>query len=190
MRDSIPHVVIVHGTMGNPDGNWFPWLSKELRQLCVKVSVPRFPTPQGQNLKNWLGTLQREVGELKSQDILIGHSIGAAFVLRILENQKTPISAAFLVAGFTNELGLPEFDPYNRTFLEGDFAWGSIRTAARHFKLYHGDDDPYVPLALGKEVSQNLLVDLTVIEGGGHLNASSGYLEFKQLFLDVGKILE
>jgi hypothetical protein len=39
--------VIIHGTKGSPEGNWFPWLADFLRQQHAEVVVPRMPTPEG-----------------------------------------------------------------------------------------------------------------------------------------------
>ena len=42
--------LIFHGTMGSPNGNWFPWLQSELISKGWDVDVPAFPTPEGQSL--------------------------------------------------------------------------------------------------------------------------------------------
>jgi predicted alpha/beta hydrolase family esterase len=45
------NIFIIHGSYGNPDENWFPWLKKELEQEGHKVFVPKFPTPEDQSLR-------------------------------------------------------------------------------------------------------------------------------------------
>ena len=48
------NAIIIHGTYGNPDENWFPWLKIELEKIGYQVYVPTFPTPENQNLEAWL----------------------------------------------------------------------------------------------------------------------------------------
>ena len=36
-------VVIIHGSYGKPEENWFPWLAEEVRKLGHSATVPTFP---------------------------------------------------------------------------------------------------------------------------------------------------
>ena len=174
-------IVIIHGTYGKPDINWFPWLKEELSYLGVNARVPAFPSHQYQNISAWRDTFRDQVGSLHSDMILIGHSLGAGFVLNLLEQSEAQISASFFVAGFTGKLGLPEYDPPNETFVCRPFDWGKIRDNAGQAFVLHGDNDPYVPLDRGENLAHNLQVPLTVINNGGHLNSESGWSQFPLL---------
>ena len=176
-------VSITHGTRGSPDGNWFPWISSELKNIGHKVICPRYPTPEKQSLNNWLAVFDEKFGfkNLDNNTVLIGHSIGAAFALRLLCKATAPVKACFLVSGFTRDLGIPEFDELNSSFIKNDFNWDHIHRSAEKIFIYHSDNDPYVPLELSKELASNLDSEITLIPGGGHLNADSGFTNFPQL---------
>lgn len=172
---------IIHGTKSSPQGNWFQDVASQLAKHDFQSFVPQFPTPDGQSLDNWFAYFGAIVGELDSESIIIGHSVGAVFALRLLERLDAPIAAVVLVAGFTGELGLPEYDKLNSSFVAGAFDWKKIRSNAAQFICMSGDNDPYVPFQQGKEIADSLGVDHLVIESGGHLNAEFGYTKFPQL---------
>lgn len=174
--------MIVHGAYGHPGENWFPWLKKELELAGCRVVVPQFSTPQ-QHLEQWMETAERQ--RLPPDAILIGHSIGATFLLAYLEKHQA--MAAFLVSGFVGPLGL-ELDPINKEIAERDFQWENIRHNCRRRLIFHGDNDPYVPLAKAEEIANHLHTPLTVIPGGGHLNASAGFTRFDALLDAVKKL--
>lgn len=175
-------VVIIHGSFGSPEENWFPWLARQIDSLGYKVIVPRFPTPEGQNLDKWKEVFREQVGNVDEHTILIGHSVGVGFVLNLLEDQAAvPITATFLVAGFLGELGLPEFDPIISTFVCKNFDWQRIKQNAGSITVLHGDNDPYASLAKGQEIADALSAPLTIVPGGGHLNSESGYSTFPLL---------
>jgi hypothetical protein len=88
-------IFIFHGAYGHPGENWFPWLKAELEKLGATVIVPKFPTPADQSLESWMNVVG--LYQIGPNDVLIGHSIGAALAMKILEEHK--VKAAFLVAG-------------------------------------------------------------------------------------------
>ena len=82
------YAIIIHGTAGNADENWFPWLKKELKKYGYEVIVPQFPTPENQSPENWLKVFENYNNEkyINEDTLLIGHSLGGGFLLWVLEN--------------------------------------------------------------------------------------------------------
>lgn len=101
------NVFIIHGTGASPEINWFPWLKKELEKLGCKVFVPIFPTPENQSLESWLMVFDKYKRYLDEDSIVVGHSLGPAFLLSVLENLDKQIRASFFVAGFIGFLNNP-----------------------------------------------------------------------------------
>lgn len=177
--------LIIHGAFGSPQGNWFPWLKRELEKDGWKVKVPTFPTPEGQSLSAWQKIAESELVGVDAQNtVLVGHSIGAALALRLAEITKLPYKALFLVSPFLKKINLPDLDAINATFYEHQYDWAKIISNAGRIHSFAGDNDPYVPLGHSEEVALNAKSDLVVIKEGGHLNAEFGYDKFP-LLLDA-----
>jgi predicted alpha/beta hydrolase family esterase len=176
-------VIVLHGAYGGPDTNWFPWLDAELQRAAIEVVRPRFPTPEGQSLESWCQTYDRAVKPLASApSILVGHSLGAAMALRLVERAVEPFSGLFLAAGFVGALGLPAYDSINASFFEKPFDWNKIRERkGSACGSWAGDDDPYVPLQLSQELADHINVPLEVLSGGGHLSDETDFTSFPQL---------
>lgn len=179
---------IIHGAKGSPNSNWFNAISPELKSDGFEVFIPQFPTPQGQTLENWLNHFHSQVGKMDQDSLLIGHSVGAVFVLRLLEKLESPISTAVLVSGFTGTLGLPEYDNLNESFISEPFNWNQIRRNAKHFICFNGENDPYVPFEQGQAIADSLGVKNHVIKDGGHLNSEFGFSTFPQLLSELTKV--
>jgi predicted alpha/beta hydrolase family esterase len=112
-------VIIVHGAYGHPFENWFNWMKTELESLGIECFVPQLPTPNGQKLKNWLQLFNSTVSPMVTHDtILIGHSLGAAFLLRWLEQANQSVSTTILAGSFTGTVGIQKFDKINESFFE------------------------------------------------------------------------
>jgi uncharacterized protein len=181
--------LIIHGTKGNSKENWIPWLVEEFNYLNIKSVVPDFPTPENQNLENWLAVFEKTKTNLDENSIVIGHSLGVAFLLSVLERQEKTIAGAYFISGFTGVLQNPEFDNLNRTFVEKDFDWQKIKKQCSKFRIIHSDNDPYVPLVMAKELADNLKSELIVVPDAGHFNSDSGFQAFPLLLELIKKDL-
>jgi len=185
---------IIHGSYGNPKENWFPWLKQELEKLGHNVFVPEFPTPKNQSLENWMFEFQDGMyyDMVDEDSVFIGHSLGPAFILSLLEKIEIPkpIKSCFFVSGFIGSLNKSEFDKINKTFTEKEFNWDKIKKNCKKFKMYHSDNDPYVPLEKAKELAKKLECELKVIKGAGHFNEKAGYTKFELLLQNIKGVLK
>ena len=182
-------VLIFHGTAGNPNRNWFPWLKDKLEEKGYRVAVPKFPTPEGESLTSWLKVLQNYNKLIGEETIIIGHSKGGLFGLRVFEKLQKPVYATFLVSapvGIKPILYYKEDAAFSNGF---EFDWDTIQNNSKHFTVYHSDTDPYVCLDNGKELAKKLGVTLQFIPNAGHLNAKSGYIKFDRLLKDIEAVL-
>lgn len=176
---------LIHGSYGHPENNWFPWLKTKLIEQGWNVIVPKFPTPEGQNLPTWMEVFEPYLPKLDDQTIMIGHSLAPAFILSILEKIDRHIVAAFMVAGFTGLLNDSRFDPIIHTFTEKNFNWPKIHQNCPKFYLFHSDNDPFVPLAKGQELAKSLGSELVTIPNAGHFNTDAKYFKFPQLLEQI-----
>ena len=176
---------IIHGSFGHPEENWIPWLKTELESKGYEVKVPAFPCGEEQNFDNWMEVIRPYLSEMSEETVLVGHSIGPAFILAVLEQLETPVRKAVLVSGFLGLLGNETFDEVNKTISAREFDWEKVRGNAGEFVMLHGSDDPYVPPAKSVELGGHLGVTPIMIENGGHLNEAAGFTEFPQLLKEV-----
>jgi len=188
---NMSNIFIFHGTEGYPEENWFPWMKQELEQKGNKVFVPQFPSPPivPSKISEWLEVLKDYKKYIDEDTILIGHSLGGVFTLRILEKLNHPVKAVFLIG---TPIGVKPILNYDRdsSFSGFKFDWDSIKNKANHFTVFQSDTDPYVSLENGQELAKHLNVELDFVPNAGHFNAKAGYLKFEKLRDKVLEVLE
>lgn len=175
------HFIIHYGCYGHAGENWFPWLQTELERRGHRVTIPALPTPEGQNLANYLQIYPRLVQAVDGDTVFIGHSLGCAFTLRLLERPGASVRATVLAAGFLHRLGIPRFDPLIESFVRDPFDFEIIRRRAGAVHVFQGTDDPYVPDDEGEALAAALHAPLSRVRRGGHLNAEAGMQRFPAL---------
>lgn len=181
---------IIHGTEGYPEENWFPWLKQELEELGHNVFVPQFPSPPvvPSKISEWFEVWKDYEKDIDENTVIIGHSLGGIFSLRVLEKLKDPIFAAYFVG---TPVGVKPILNYDRdsSFSGFNFNWPAIKNKAKHFSVYQSDDDPYVSLGNGEELAKQLGIKLSFVPNAGHFNKRAGYLKFEKLKSDILSII-
>lgn len=201
-------IFIIHGSFGHPKGNWFPWLKKQLESTGHEVYVPKFPiedyekfsrgVERGevkesnvQTLNSWFEIFKGFIKKIDKNTIFIAHSLGPAFVLRVLERIDVEVRACIFVSGFIGMLGNPIFDAVNKSFFTKPFDWKRIKQNCKMFHVIASDNDPYVPFRLLESFAKKLNTTLMVIKGGEHLNKEAGYKQFPEILSMIkGKIMK
>lgn len=176
------NILIFHGTEGYPEENWFPWLKEQLEDLGHAVYVPQFPSPPVIPAKiiEWFDVLKNYDKYIDENTIIVGHSLGGVFTLRILEKLQNPIYTAVFVG---TPIGIKPILNYDRdkSFSGFDFNWKSISKNAQNFLVFQSDNDPYVSLGNGEELAKKLDVHLNFVPNAGHFNIKAGYTKFELL---------
>ncbi len=181
-------VFIIHGTEGYPEENWFPWLKERLQEFNYKVFVPQFPTPKNQDPEHWFEVFKDYEKYLDNNTIIVAHSGGCAFLLRLLESIKVKIKAAVFVAPPVGVLPIKYYEA-DRPFIENPFDWKKIRNSSSNFLVFHSEDDPFICIGNGEKLAKELSVDLIRLKNAGHFNAKAGYLKFDLLMEKLKPIL-
>ena len=169
--------IIVHGVYASPEANWFPWLKKELENRGYECLVPKFPTPLDQSLESWLRVFSGYESKINEDTVLIGHSLGASFIINYLEKTSKKVKATYLIAPFHKLLG-NQYDEINKTFVGKEFNWEKIKSSCNKFFVFASDNDKYIPPEVTNDIVEKLDAEFNVVPNGGHLNKESGYEEF------------
>jgi predicted alpha/beta hydrolase family esterase len=130
-------VIIFHGTGGNPDVAWYPWLSKQLESRGYIVERPFYPGINEEPISEFLPKVLAN-HKFDENTVIIGHSGGAPLILSILENIDVVISQAFLVAGYST---LPNTS--TEPVLQESYNWGKIKSHVKDIYFINSTNDPY-----------------------------------------------
>lgn len=198
--------LIMHGSYGSPEENWFRWLEKELVSLGHTVILEQFPSDNWddiikigndkrdsytaiQTLTSWgKYFVDHILPKIKDEEIgFIGHSIAPIFMLHMLDRYDFKLKQAVFVSPFFNIPDAPsvwQFYPVNKTFYNYNFNFDKIKSQISKSYVVYGDNDPYVPATEPPLFAEKLGAKIHVVPGGGHCGGI-----FKQfpLLLEITK---
>lgn len=160
-------IILVHGYKASPQTNFWPWLKRELTDRRFEVLMPELPTPETPDRDVWTKALLEAVGPLSDQDIVVGHSLGGAAALRLLEAAEARTTPHACVLVSTPWLIKDEkFSGFFLTDLDHDV----LMWRASKFVVVHAKDDKVIPLAHADRYAQVFHAELVAPEAGGHFD--------------------
>lgn len=175
--------IVLHGSFGSKDGNWFPWLKEQLENKNLKVDVPQMPVGVGkQNYENW----SKEFNKLKINEdtTIIAHSIAPVFVCKYLINNKIKVKKLIFVCGFNNYLGInEEYDSVNEPMYLDNLE--DIKKYCNDIVCFYSDNDPYVKYEVEKNFADNVANRQYIIKNWWHINSESGFFEFQDILKEL-----
>ena len=174
---------IIHGSFGNPFGNWFGWLHDFIASENKDVYVPDFPVGVGvQNYDNWSNLLKcyLAVDLINENTTIIAHSIAPVFISKFLVENKIKVKKLIFVCGFNNYLGInEEYDNVNRTMYFDNLE--DIKNYAEEIICFYSDNDPYVKYEVEKDFAEKVSTIQILIPNAGHINSESGFDTFENI---------
>ena len=183
--------LIVHGLMGHPKENWFPWLKENLEKTGWHVSVPALPNPNHPIPEEWSKILRQNFPE---NGVIVGHSLGVPAVLDLIQKVSKKIDTLVLIAPVNprqNWDNLKEKFPHAdwdacRKFAEINFDWEKIKSLTNKIIIYYSNNDKFISASSVEYYKKNLpKATFKFCPGAGHFNASANILEFPELFEDI-----
>lgn len=130
--------IIFHGTDCKPTDFWYPWLGEQLKKRGYKIEIPNYPDINHEPIATFLPKIL-ENHSFDDQTTIIGHSAGGPLLLSILENVKTTLPQAVLVAGYSYRLPGEETDPV----LQDEYDWPKIKQHVLDIVFINSTNDPW-----------------------------------------------
>ncbi|VVC00619.1 Serine hydrolase [uncultured archaeon] len=178
-------VFLIHGWGSSPQDGWKPWLKRELEKRGLEAYVPQMPDTNTPKMDAWLAKMKEVVGKVDENTFFVGHSLGSVAIPRYLESlaEGEVAGGAVLVAGFSDDLGIPEI----KNFFPRPLEWAKIKSQCKKFIAIHSDNDYYVALKYGEEFREKLGAKLIIMHDHFHFSSADG---FKKLPVLLESILE
>lgn len=176
--------VILHGTNGSPQTNWFSWLKSVLGQHGYEVWVPDLPNNHTPNRHAYNDFLFSHDWDF-TNNLIVGHSSGAVSILNLLSDERCPAISAGVLVGAWAHMEKTDLDreQFKDLFPEDGFDFTKLKTKTKQFVFVHGSDDPWCPISQARYLCQQLDGEIHVIEGGEHFSLMNNpkWHEFPQL---------
>jgi len=169
--------LILHSWFGHPEDNWYPWLKGELEKKGYEVWCPEIPTMPTNNPD--METMLKFILEKNFVDndtIVIGHSLGSVLAMRLAE--RTVFKKGILFAAWDYNDLTPEHQSFWQTMMDHKKILGNVG----EWVLPLSENDPYVTIAIAKEVAARLNGIVKEVGKKGHfLTKDDGVKEVPEI---------
>lgn len=164
--------LILHGTCDKEEffdanmpplsnAHWFPWLQKQFLCHNFLCQTPEMPNPFNPNYKEWLKTFENFYN--KDVKIIVGHSAGAGFMLKYLQqNPKIKLDKLILVAPWL------DIEKECADFLGFQMKNDALNNIKEIYLFYSTDDEKSILDSVDKILSHYKNIKVHSFENKGH----------------------
>lgn len=179
-------VLILHGIHGHAGKHWMQWLYDRLSENGFDVMMPDLPNSTDPSYLDWIPFIQKIFSKFNHDElsdlIVVGHSMGVPAALEVIQDLSFPIKALYSIAGFYKDYG----SELNRNFMSSlSINIVKAKNNIQNSFVIFGDDDPYVPQDILKELAIGLGVEPIILKKAGHVNSDTGYVKFESLLDEI-----
>lgn len=178
------NMMIIHGTWGNGEGNWFPWMRTHMSSAGVDAVSPTLPDARMPNYEARMSFLENNYQKyMASSSIVIGHSSGAGTALHIAQNKK--IDQLILVDPvlyvdkeykpiLANAFNQETADAMDALYNSHPINWDLVKKNVRKITVVFGENDPYLPKQMAPFAEKQFgKENVHVMKGKAHFSAGT-----------------
>ncbi len=146
---------------------WKPWIAEQMTDTATDVLLPSFPNDSNAVFDEWAIYFEKLIPFFGDDVHLVGHSLGAMFLAKYLQDHPTEqkIRQLVLISGGYDD------DSYEDLGSFGVASATNLPQSAEEIHLFHSQDDPVVPFAeLAKFQADLPNAQSHVFENRGHFN--------------------
>ena len=182
--------IIVHGSNSTEEDSktgksenlrhWEPWLKRKLEENKIKTSNELYPQDWLPDYNKWKDLFERN--EINKNTTLVGHSTGAAFIIRWLVENNVKVDKVILVAP-----SIVNTDKSKMLSRLKDFEYDSrLKEKFNEIIVFYSDNDDEDIIESAKQVHKRLGGKLIHIKGMDHFCFSDMKTEeFPELFKNI-----
>jgi len=169
--------LILHAWFQNPNLNWYPWLKNELEKKEYEVWVPELPTmPTDKPDMETMLKFILEKNFVDNDTIVIGHSLGSVLAMRLAE--RIGYKKGILFAAWDYN----DLTPAHQSFWQTMMDHKTILSNVEEWVFPLSENDPYVTIAIAKEVAARLNGKVIEVGKKGHfLSKDDGVTEVPEI---------
>ena len=182
-------VFIIHRWDGNPEGDWYTSVKKDLEKQGFDVIVPSMPETSAPNIDAWVGHLKKIVKSVDEDTFFIGHSIGCQTILRYLATlPQCKVGGIVFVAGWFTLQGLEDevSAKIAKPWLTIPIDFKKVKEKTENITVFLSDNDPFVNLEENKSLyKKNLNAKVIIKKGMGHFTKDEGTTTLPEVVSEI-----
>lgn len=180
--------LMLHWWWGDSEGNWFPWLKKEIEFKMDEVFIPNLPSTQNPVIEQQLEYIDIYNSDFSEWGYIIGHSLWCQLALKFIEENSISNSKIILVwpsyPKLWDDLVEVLWDHYSilEKYYNTTIDLEKISHLNNEYVVFLSDNDKYINLEKAKKYYSNLSnVKFVEFSWKWHFNEWSWIVELEEI---------